>query len=68
MLKACRRLEVFVDSWSDSEADVFSSSRLTRHYWRERDGSSEEDDTPLAELMKQEQGRAEKLMRLKVLE
>ena len=32
MLKACRRLEVLVDSWSDSEADVFSSSRLTRHY------------------------------------
>ena len=66
MLKACRKLEVFVDSWSDSEVDVFSSSRLTRHYWRERDGSSEEDDTPLAELRKQEQGRTGKLMRLKV--
>ena len=66
MLKACRRLEVFVDSWSDSEADVFSSSRLTRHYWRERDGSSEEDDRPMGELRRREQGRAEKLMRLRM--
>ena len=32
MLKACRRLEVFVDSWPDSEVDVFSSSGLTRNY------------------------------------
>ena len=58
----------FRDSWSDSEVDVFSSSRLTRSYWRERDASLEEDDRPMVELRRREQGRAEKLMRLRVLE
>ena len=48
------------DSWSDSEGDVSSSCRLARNYWRERDGSLEEDDRRMVELRRREQGRVEK--------
>ena len=49
------------DSSSDSEVEESPTSRLTRHYRRERDGSSEEDDLPMAELRRREQARAERL-------
>ena len=49
------------DSSSESEVEVSPTSRLTRHYRRERDGSSEEDDIPLAELRRREQARTERL-------
>ena len=50
------------------QVEVSQTSRLTRHYRRERDGSSEEDDRPMGELRRREQGRVEKLMRLRVFE
>ena len=49
------------DSSSESEVEVSPTSRLTRHYRRECDGSSEEDDIPLAELRRREQARTERL-------
>ena len=49
------------------QVEIFLTSRLTWRYWRERDGSLEEDDRRMVELRKREQGRAEKLMRLRVL-
>ena len=48
------------------QVEVFLTSRLTWRYWRERDGSLEEDDRRMVELRRREQGGAKKLMRLKV--
>ena len=59
MRTACLAVEP-THSSSDSEVEVSPTSRLTRHYKRERDGSSEEDDLPMAELRRREQARAER--------
>ena len=48
------------------QVEVFLTSKLTWRYWREHDGSLEEDDRPMGELRRRQQGRAEKLMRLRV--
>ena len=42
------------------QVEVFLTSGLTWRYWRERDGSSEEDDRRMVELRRREQGRAGK--------